>query len=1140
MQKINNEVFYSASDLVSFLECDHSTTLDLQNLITPMDKTPIDEQTALIAKKGDEHERAYLRQLDEQGITVVNVRNITSNLHSNLVTTLKAMQNGAEVIYQGALQVGNYIGFVDFLVRVEGHPSKFGSYSYKPVDTKLSRTPKAKAIIQLAYYGWLLSEIQGAVPLVIDIVLGTRETAQFRYADSMYYFLNLKERFETTLAQTDRNTYPDPTDHCNLCHWKDRCSQQRLADDHLSQVANISKSQIIRLKEVGISTLKSLASTPERPAGTDVAPLTYQKLQLQAALQQRAKDTGQRFVELIDRDVDGIRGLYRLPEPNEGDMFFDMEGNPLEEGGLEYLFGVYLPRNKGKRRFKAFWAHTRQEEKIAFEKFIDFVMRRLKRYPNAHIYHYAPYERTAMEKLMSIHGTREAQVDNLFRLDKFIDLYQVVREGIRVSEPRYSIKNIEKFYLDKRTVEVTNAAASIVYYERWKETRDAQLLQDIEDYNYDDVRSTYELLMWLLPFRDAAKPWANAPEASDVEVKPLEVGEMTGTELRLIPFRMALIDNLPEDRATWTPAQEVDELTFHLLDFYRREAKPEWWSLFSRKKASVEDLINDAECLADLTADLTHPPEPSARSIKYSYWYPPQDTKLRTGSVATRCDDASSISNLEVIPDENRVTFTLNRNREAPPLALSIGPGGPISAKPMVEAMFRYVESRLKPGPAHYAAIEAFLARDLPSVKGIVKGQPLVPDEAFAVQRIIDVVANLQSSYVFLQGPPGAGKTYTASHIIATLLDKGFKVGITSNSHHAINNLLTGVEAVCVAQNIALAGVKKSTRGDGEYQSVRGFDHGDERTFITNAFTNDYVFAMDANLIAGTAWLFSLPDLDQELDYLFIEEAGQVSLANLVAVGTSAKNLVLLGDQMQLSQPSKGIHPGISGGSSLDYLLQGLATIPSEKGIFLKESYRMHPDVCGFISEAMYDGRLQSHVSTKVQHLVLNKHAHPVLRKTGIQYLPVSHVGCAQDSEKEAEAIVTLVDSLLTQHFVNKAGNREPITLDNILVVTPYNMQVNRLKRALPSGARVGTVDKFQGQEAEVVLVSMVTSDSDTMPRNLEFLFSKNRLNVAVSRAKCLAVMVASPGLMSISCKTPEQLNMVNTMCWATSSSTDA
>lgn len=257
-----------------------------------------------------------------------------------------------------------------------------------------------------------------------------------------------------------------------------------------------------------------------------------------------------------------------------------------------------------------------------------------------------------------------------------------------------------------------------------------------------------------------------------------------------------------------------------------------------------------------------------------------------------------------------------------------------------------------------------------------------------------------------------------------------------------------------------------------------------------------------------------------------------VSLANLLAAGTSARNIVLLGDQMQLSQPVQGVHPGRSGDSALDYLLDGASTIAPDRGIFLAKSWRMHPGVCGFISDAVYDGRLEPEAGTVRRTLVLGDAAHRLLRPAGIVHAAIEHEGCSQRSEEEAELVSAVYASALQQRYTDREGALHPMTADNILVVAPYNVQVNLLKRVLPPDARVGTADKFQGQEAELVIVSMTTSSEQDLPRNIEFLYSKNRLNVAISRAKCLAIVIANPALMSIKCQTPEQMALVNMLCW--------
>ena len=286
----------------------------------------------------------------------------------------------------------------------------------------------------------------------------------------------------------------------------------------------------------------------------------------------------------------------------------------------------------------------------------------------------------------------------------------------------------------------------------------------------------------------------------------------------------------------------------------------------------------------------------------------------------------------------------------------------------------------------------------------------------------------------------------------------------------------------------------------------------------------------EGDLFAGTAWLFASGDFDGMLDHLFIDEAGQVSLANVVAMGGSARNLVLVGDQMQLGQPTRATHPGDSGLSALDYLLRGQSTVGPEQGVFLGETRRLHPTICGYISEAFYDSRLRSHPRTAGFALAPWDLVRG-LDGEGIYFAPIRHEGCSQRCEPEAVALRDLYRRLIGMTFTDGENAARPVTREDILVVSPYNLQVDHLARVLSPGARVGTVDKFQGQEAPIVLVSMASSDAEGMPRGHDFLFSPNRLNVAVSRAQCLAVVFASPELLAAPCATPDQMSLVNHLC---------
>lgn len=503
-----------------------------------------------------------------------------------------------------------------------------------------------------------------------------------------------------------------------------------------------------------------------------------------------------------------------------------------------------------------------------------------------------------------------------------------------------------------------------------------------------------------------------------------------------------------------------------------------------------------------------------------TYLFPEQETKLKVGDKVTNATTGEPLNSITSLDEETRrLVLRIGVKREMPD-RLSIGPGQPIGTNVLRDALYRFADG-LTGQEAPYPALEAILRREPPCVTAHAPGSPLTDETQSMLPQVIDTVACLTNSYLFIQGPPGAGKTWTGSHVIAELLRRGKRIAVASNSHKAINNLLTAVENVATEKSITFRGAKKSNAGDGsclDGRQIRDVMRADD---ISN----------DDKLVAGTAWLFADATFDRAFDILFVDEAGQVTLANLLAMGTCAHNIVLLGDPMQLGQPTQGTHPGQSGESGLEYLLDARATVQPDMGVFLPTTWRMAPAVCTFISEAVYDGRLKPEKHTARQKLVLKSAPDPVLREAGIVFVPVDHEGCSQKSPAEANRIAVLFANLMQQEFIDRDECKRPIGLDDILVVAPYNMQVNLLKQVLPEGARVGTVDKFQGQEAPVVIISMATSSGDDLPRDIGFLFSKNRLNVAISRAQCLAVMVASPKLTAVKCATVEQMALVNLVC---------
>ncbi|MEO8418814.1 MAG: TM0106 family RecB-like putative nuclease [Methylophilaceae bacterium] len=1117
MQKSDGNMLFSASDLTYFAECVHRTWLDRLHLDSPMEKAKDDEQSKLVQDKGYEHEAEFYSRLQAQHAHCVEI-NTKLELAKRIAATKQAIEEGAEVIYQATLQRGNLIGHADFLLR-SGQGTD-GQWLYEVADTKLARSTKAKFILQLCFYSDLLSDQIGQMPRHMHVELGSGKRETFLVNDYVYYYRQLLERFLSYVATYPENIppYPTPCDHCPLCPWRERCEVRRIKDDHLSAVANITRQQIVRLEQAGIKTVAQLGSIGTDAVVPKLPMESLNKLREQASLQVIERETDEQKVIVLPWSEGEVRGFARLPMPDEGDLFFDMEGDPMQEGGLEYLFGLYY-FDDGKPLFKPFWAHDREQERVAFSEFMDFVTERQAQYPAMHIYHYANYERHALEKLMSLHGVKESAVDQLFREHRLVDLYKVVREALRISKPSYSIKYVEAFYAEKRSAEVKKATDSIVVYEHWRETQDPALLESIRIYNEDDCRSTWQLRDWLLSLRPEGIPWLSIQEATASGKKPAK-GKSDKTiehEARLEDFHRRLIvhpENPQLDR-------ELASLIDSLLDFYRRSAKPAWWSLFARQGAEFEDLIEDPEVIAGL-----HSPEMVGggdRHDVYRYLYPEQDFKIRAGSHVNRLDNLKDVIVIDL--DEDRCSIDLEiplDDNGEPPSTLAVSMGAPVKADAMQSALFAFADSAIV-GDARFKAVHDYLLRKLPEINGIAPGQAIVCHGKGGLEQTISAVERMNESYLFIQGPPGTGKTFTGSHLIATLLRDGKRVAVASNSHKAINNLLHAVDKRMREAGANYQGVKK----------VSTIEQHVESDFIANVASAKVIGEMKPlpQLLAGTAWLLARPDFWEQYDYLFIDEAGQVSLASTIAMSMCARNLILLGDQMQLGQPIQGVHPGRSGESALDYLLDGEATIAPERGVFLSATYRMHPDVCRFISDAIYDSRLESDESTFKQALVLDENAQPALQPTGIKYIPVVHDGCSQRSDEEAQVVRELVANLITQKYRDGDGNIHPFTLQDILVVAPYNMQVNLLKRTLPEGARVGTVDKFQGQEAQVVLVSMTTSSEEYLPRFIEFLYSRNRMNVALSRARCLAVLIASSELTMVNGKSTNQQRLINLLC---------
>jgi hypothetical protein len=555
---------------------------------------------------------------------------------------------------------------------------------------------------------------------------------------------------------------------------------------------------------------------------------------------------------------------------------------------------------------------------------------------------------------------------------------------------------------------------------------------------------------------------------------------------------------------------------FDLVHFHDRERKPAWWSIFDKIGKEAEDLVEDLECLGGLVAKSRA--VDGGRSWERTYEFPEQETKLEASGCHVEANGLpASVTLMEIDRTRRTATVKFPKARfDTAPNLTSILPGGPLNTDAIEAAIERAVDSIVR-GDGRYPAIVDFISKSKPRFSGKGRETTIVDPRKELVSENVSAIGNLDRSVLPIQGPPGTGKTYVSSCAILELVRRGKRVAVASNSHKAVDNLLCAVidRATERGENVSIA-----KKGADEFEGT----YSDQ---ILQTKRNDDAHLFTASVVGGTAWLFSRDDFDTAFDYLFVDEAGQVSVANIVAMATCAKNIVLVGDPMQLSQPIQGAHPGESGLSALEYLLAGHNTVPADRGIFLPVSRRMHPDVCRFISDIVYEGRLTSDDGAARQKILGNS----TRDLSGARLIEVSHAGNSQSSPEEVAAIRHEIELLLGKKLRDRDGSERYLELRDILVVAPYTLQVDALKVGLPSGARVGTVDKFQGQEAPVCLVSMTSSSAEEIPRGVDFLFSLNRINVAISRAQVLSWVFASPRLLEVPCNNVEEMRLVNSLC---------
>ena len=1106
-----DSVIYSASDLASAARCEYALLREFDAKLGWGQRVSVtDELLDRTASLGDEHEQRRLDQLRDEhsGVAVIGrpFPFTIENLTAAAAQTRRAIDRGAPVIYQAAMFDGRFVGFADFLVRRDGQ--------YQVSDTKLARSAKVTALLQIAAYADTLSHAGIPVAQEAELVLGNGTAVNYRVDELIPVYREQRARLQNLLDNHFAGDVPVRWEDENVraCFRCPVCEEQVRAADDLLLVAGMRVTQRAKLLDAGIITLDEL-SNHTGPVD-NVSARSLAKLVAQANMQVRQREAGTPQFEVADPQP-----LALLPNPDEGDLFFDFEGDPLwtadgVDWGLEYLFGV-LEGGKSSA-FHPLWAHDRPGERKALIDFLALVAKRRKRFPNMHVYHYAAYEKTALLRLAGRHGVGEDDVDDLLRSGTLVDLYPIVRKSIRTGSESLSLKALEPLYMGSRlrSGDVTTAADSITQYARYSELRGngevdeaATVLKEIEDYNHYDCTSTRELRNWLLmrAYENSVIPLGAQPVADGGDIE-----EADALAAKLHAFSG---DPTTDDR---TPEQTAVALVSAARGYHRREDKPFWWAHFDRLNYPVDEWADETDVFlvdqAQLVVDWHKPPRAQKlqRRVQltgelargalndkvYALYEPPApsgltdnpDRRAAGHAEVVGCDDPTvptSVVICERTPTDGNTFHEL-------PFALT--PGGPVNTKPLreaIEAAAAEVAAGLPQLPR--TAVADILLRQPPRTRS---GGDL-PRSGDAIDDITAALLDLDSSYVAVHGPPGTGKTYTAAHVITRLVaEYGWRIGVVAQSHAVVENLLQGtINAGIDPARVA----KKGDRHDVGWQQI-----------AENEYPG-FIAGTTGCVIGGTAWDFANPNRvpPGSLDLLVIDEAGQFCLANTIAVAASAASLLLLGDPQQLPQVSQGTHPEPVNGSALGWLVEDHRTLPAERGYFLDRSRRMHPALCDPVSVLAYEGRLQPYREVTAARRLEGY-------SPGVHVVRVPHDGNATESPEEAAAIVAQIRALVGLAWTAENGTR-PLTAADVLVLAPYNAQVLLLRQHLAAAGlgdvRVGTVDKFQGTEAPVAIVSMTASSVEDIPRGIPFLLNRNRLNVAISRAQYAAVIVRAETL---------------------------
>ncbi len=1119
------ERLLTPSKITAWLDCAHFLTLrhQVEAGLVEAPRPTFGSLAQLLADKGLAHEAACLAEYARQGKSILKVPDRNREARESFAAWVERVGNpfdqGWDVIFQMPFVHDGIRGIADFLIRVIDPDT--GAVSYEPVDAKLARKEaKPGHVLQLCFYADAIEALSGIAPKHVHLWLGSGEIETLLTTDFGAYWRRLRGQLAAVLEDgpdQEAQTTPEPCDHCDYCEFLVRCTQQWRDTDSLGFVAGIRRHEGAALTAGAVSTLAALAALGEAEEGVEgVRPERLRRLVDQAVLQVEERESSPKhppFRMLAEtEDPTWGRGFELLPEPDAGDIFLDFEGHPFWRAsvGLFFLFGWIESDGSGGWRYRTVWAHDLAEEADATRAVIEEFAARRADHPGMHVYHYNHTERSALESLAATHGVAERTLAELVDTGLFVDLLIVARNSLQAGVESYGLKYLERLTDYERGHDIDQGAGAVVEYEEYMASGEQVLLDRIAAYNEDDVRATMALRDWLVGHRPLSvewrEPWLEAEEP-DVE-RDAQVEALHG----------------------FAPGS-AEHVLGDLLGYWVREGRAFFAPKMAKFGQDTSDLLDDPEVIAGLVcvgpqvrlSEKTGKPITGAMRFE---WPEQKIDGFKEGkTLSVMFEGSDGPPGYAGIADLDRTALVVDlvwnpKAEEAGVIPSAVVLNDSVSPKPKPESLQELASSVLGAGSGKAEANRASLAllrRDLPAfTAGHGPAGGTFTDD---IDEMTEWVRHLDHSFVAIQGPPGTGKTYRGAHLIRSLVLAGQRVGITAMSHAAIENLMAAVVKVFeeAGDLEELRAVRKVT--DMPSVELAGV------TYIVGS--NKPCARTEFNVVAGTSWLFSGNDLaGAPVDVLVVDEAGQMALADAVAASRSAGNVVLLGDPLQLAQVSLALHPGGAGASVLEHVLGADVTIPDDRGVFLPVTRRMHPDVCSFISEQIYEGRLTSHESCAVQATSAG---------TGLRWLRAHHASRSTESAEEAELVAAEIRRLMGTPWTNKDGVVSPLTTGDFMVVAPFNDQVNLLLLRLDAddrtrGVRVGTVDKFQGGEAPVVFFTMTTSSGDDMTRGADFLFSRNRLNVAISRARCLAYLVCTEELLNTRARTVEEMRLISTL----------